>query len=257
MASMLGYTNRVDAGTLTAGDTTANLPIINLTNIRLRKVWRSGTSISTWFGVDFGAAYSIRLLGVFGLNFFGASDTIRHRLSAVALGNSELLDVTLTGNVTEGFNQSVRVLAAAVSARYWRCDINAVSRTTNFDVGRAWASNVFAPAVGINLGHGEGWVDTSTVERSARSGGVFPDAGAVYRVRDFEFDSLTDAERVSALDLDRTVGRRGQVLFVPDDAGTPSTEAILGRLTDTTRVRQPTDASPARFSKSYEIEQDL
>lgn len=258
MAAFLSYLNLVDAGTITAGSESSTLPRTNLADKRVSKPWRA-LSTSTFFGVDFGSALSVRVLGLFGCNI-GAADTVRHRLSAVALGNSELLDTgAVASGVQVGYEGSVYLLTAAVSARYWRCDISAPSRSSigTFDIGRAWAGSVFAPTIGFAVEWDESWNDLSESPRAHRSGVRFNDEGAQYRSMNCIFEDLSDAERLQALAIDQAVGKQDQVLFIPDSTATLHTSAIMGRMPQIYPAQQRDDVYPPRFTKQYAFEQDL
>lgn len=264
MAALFSWINRVDtSGAVISTDSeVSTLPVANITDRRVQKVWRTNAATTAYFGVDFGSALTVQALGVFGATL-GATDTIRHRLSAVALGNGELLDTTaIACNADSAYLQSLYVLAASVTPRYWRCDIVATSRATQgyFDLGRAWAGPMWSPAINFSLGWSSGWVDPSAVERSMRSGAVFVDEGAIYRREAIQFDNLSEADRTQALELDRAAGRRGQVYYIPNYTAavttTGATSAILGRMTDTAPLSNPTDQYPARYTKTYILETD-
>lgn len=258
MSALFSSGNQFDVASLITDSAASNLPVANLADRKVQKVWRA-LATTAYFGADFGSLNPIRELGLFGCTL-ASTDTIRHRLSATAMGNGELLDTTAVAcDVQDGYWQHLHILAAAVSARYWRCDIVATSRAAEgyFDIGRAWAGDVWEPAINFSLDWHEQWVDSSIVEKSPRSGAVFVDEGVIYRRMGVQFDAFAEADRVEALYLDRVAGKRSQILFVPNSAGDPETEAILGRMIDTTPVRNPTDSWPARYSKQYDIEQDL
>lgn len=259
MQPMFSHIDRVLDGALSASSEAATLPATNLADKRIGKVWRSLVTTAS-FDVDFLSAYSIRALGIFGATL-SSTDTVRHRLSAVSVGAGELLDTgAIACGVIADYNQHLHILAAAVTARYWRCDIVATSRAAEgyFDVGRAWAGSVWAPERGFTLGWQDGWRDTSRVTRAMRSGAVFTDVGVMYREMRVSFDMLSEADRTAAKALDAYAGRNGQILFIPDaDSANINIEAILGRMKDTSPISQPSDAFPAVYSKSYDIEQDL
>jgi hypothetical protein len=261
---LFSYTNYADTGVYTAGDQVSTLPVSNLADRRVQKVWRSGTSYATWFGIDFGDSVGIGILGLFGCTLF-STDTVRHRLSNVALGNGEILDTgAVASGISDGYDQTLKVLGSGgtnTTARYWRCDINAISRSFvegYFDIGRAWAGPVWQPSVGISLNWSEAWDDTSQIERSPVSGATFVQGGVSPRGMSVQFDYLSEDDKANALYIDRTVGTRGQLLFVPDETSTTlNAQAILGRQTRIARISQPTDTYPVVYSKAYDLQQDL
>ena len=261
MTGSFSYVNKIDnaATALSAGDAVSTLPIANLQDPRVQKVWRSGTSYATWFGADLGAALPIEVIGLFGCSF-GSTDTVRIRLSAVTLGAGELLDTTATAsNIVAIYGQYVVLTGTLINARYIRVDVSAPSRSGlgYFDVGRLWAGPLWTPAFNYSLGWGEQWKDTSIIARSPRSGAIFVDTAASFRSFDMTFDYLSEDDRAQAMTMDNTAGKRGQILFIPDLAGTLTTGPLLGRMVDTGQIKQDLRVSPPVFVRVYSLEQDL
>lgn len=259
MAARFSWVNAIDTAILTAGDQTSSLPVANLVDRRVQKVWRSGVSTSTWFGADFRNSVPVTIVGLFGMTL-AAADTVRVRLSNTAPGGGELWDSgTVACGVVPGFDQWVHILDGAITARYIRVDIAAASRAGigSFDIGRAWAGDAFEPSVNFSLGWKERWLDSSVVEKSLRSGARFVDAGAVRRSLDVTFDWLSESDRQQVLEMDRVIGRRGQMLFIPDDEGDLARGALLGGMADTAAVSQPGDFASPVYSRPFTIEQDM
>lgn len=259
MSALFSWINGIDGAILSAGNQVSTLPVANIADRKVQKAWRSGNATASWFGADLRTATSLGVIGLFGMNI-AAADTVRIRLSNVAVGNNELLDTTaLASNVAAGYGQYVYVPVAPITARYLRVDINAPSRASqgNFDVGRAWAGPVWTPPINFSLGYGEQFNDGSSVLKAPRSGARFVDEGAVWRSFDMTFDWLDDADRIDALEIDRVCGKRGQLLFVPDTAGDLVRRPLLGALTETSKVIENVAVFPPAYSKSYSIEQDL
>lgn len=272
MTAMLSWADNVkSAPTITALSASSALPVQNLADRRVQKVWRSLLT-SSWFGVDFGANVPISVLGLFGCTLL-ATDTVRHRLSTVSLGAGDVLDTgAVACNVQPRYFQHLTINSPALTARYWQCDIGAASRAAlgYFDIGRAWAGDVWSPSINIDYGWAEYWQDDAGISKSQRSGAVFTSDGALYRRLTATFQWLNDTDKASAMELDAACGSRGQMLFIPDSAGSPNSQAILGRMAGSSGganptaaivqgapITQNTDAYPARYSKSYTIEQDL
>lgn len=257
--SLFSWVNAIDGASLAAGDQVVTLPVANLADPKIQKLWRSGTSTATFFTADLRSAISLGVIGLFGCNL-SSTDTVRIRLSNVAVGSSELLDTTaLASGIADGYGQYVYVPAAAISARYLRVDINAPSRASygNFDIGRAWAGPVWNPAVNFSLGWGEDFEDPSVVTESPRSGAAFVDTQAKRRVMALGYDFLSPADKDSAMDLARQAGRSGQLLFVPDTAGSLAKGPLLGRKSEDSKVLQSFNSYPAIYAKSFTLRQDL
>lgn len=259
MSALFSWVNSADTATLTVGDQVSSLPVANILDRKVQKVWRSGTSTSTYVGVDLGSAVSLGIIGLFGCTL-SATDTVRIRLSNVAVGSSELLDTgALACGNAAGYEQYVYIPTNAISARYMRIDIAAASRASYgyFDIGRLWAGVAWTPTINYSLGFNEQWKDDSEQVKSPRSGAVFVDQRPVYRAMNIAFDWLSVADRLQALALDRVAGKRGQILFVPQTDGDLTTGPLLGRMVDTTPVKTEMNTSPAIYGKTYSLEQDL
>lgn len=259
MSSLFSWINAIDGGIVAAGDQVTTLPASYLQDPKIQKVWRSGVSTSTYVTVDLRAPVALGVVGLFGMNL-AATDTVRIRLSNVALGSSELLDTGVQAcNAVTGYNQYVYIPATPITVRYIRIDINAASRAAlgNFDIGRAWAGPIWTPTIQYSLGWGEQWEDTSNVIESERSGLVFIDAKPKRRTLSYSYDFLSPADRAQAQELDRVAGKSSQILFVRDTEGALATEPLLGRLTDTSKITQEFNSAPAVYAKPYTIRQDL
>lgn len=270
MPAMFSWLNLIDSATLAAGDQSPALPVQNLKDRRVQNVWRSGSSISTYFTADFGSQSDIDVIGLFGATI-GATDTVRIRLSNVSLGGNELFDQTVESNVQDGYDQFVYPLGETIAARYLRIDIDAESRAADgfFDIGRAWAGAGWQPKIGFSLGWTQEWNDLSTVTQSPRSGAVFVADAPSYRSMTVSFETLDDDDVAQARELDRIVGIRGQFLFLPDTVNGLPTMPILGRQvagqssgsgsagSSGGSIVQQNETQPVTYSRTYKIQQDL
>lgn len=194
------------------------------------RVWRTeGLSVSdtaAGFLVDFGR---VREVGVLALCFprtsspydydlqpdFGAADTIRHRLDAATPGAGALHDSgVVASGVLPGYGVHVHRLTAPVSARYWRCDLDAVSRANlgYVDVQRAWAGPVFEPAIGFAWGDTVIWDSDSVIARASRGPSEFVEPQESIRTWAMSFEGLSDEESAQMVELERRMTTAGQFL---------------------------------------------
>lgn len=253
---ILAWRNWIDESgvALSASSALSSLPINNLANPILAKVYRSSSSVSPTIDIDLGAARAAGVLGLFGHNL-ASGDTIRHMLSAVSAGGSELLDTgAVASGAQEGYAQSVKVLAASVNARYWRIEVNApsLSPTPGYvEIGRAFIAAAWQPSRNFSFGSGEKWTDASLVAEAERSGAEYIDLGPRRRERSFALEFMSAADRDQSRELDRLAGLTGQVLFIPDpNSADLQREAILGRLKEMSPI-EVTHYSV--FSRSFAI----
>ncbi len=233
----LSWFNWVDAATASiAADAEAgDLVAENLRERQGYKVWRtdglSAGATEAGFTVDFGRVREVEALALMFPRVndadaydepaaFAADDTIRHRLSAVSAGAGELYDSTvIASGVLDGYGYHVIRLGAAVQARYWRCDLDAISRASlgYVDVSRIWAGPVFAPAIGFSFGDAYGWGADVSVSRASRGVAEFVDNIDPVRTWAMSLDGLSNAERDELLEFERRVTTGAQFLIARSD----------------------------------------
>lgn len=269
----MSWFNWLDAGLaqITADAEAGELVAENLRERQGYKVWRTDGleegSTDAGFTVDFGA---VREVGCLALVFprdndpnlydqvadFAATDTVRHRLSAVAAGDGELYDSTaIASGVLQGYGYHVVRLGAAVNARYWRCDLDAISRADLgfVDVARAWAGPVFAPSIGFSFGDAYGWNSDSAVSRASRGLAEFADNIEPVRIWTMAMDGLSDAEREELLEFERRVTTGAQFLIGRTDVAAGKRE-MLARQQQSLGLAS---LAHARNSKAFRLVESL
>lgn len=257
MGAAFSYVNHLDdaATVLAASDQSASLPVGNLQDWRIAKVWRSGASIAAFFTADLGSVKAIDAVGLFGLQI-GATDTVRIRLSTVALGASDVFDTTaLASGIVAGYNQYLWLPGSTKNARYLKVDINAASLAAQgyFDLARCWVGALWSPAYNFKSGAEFLIKDPSANARAVRSSIRFSDRFSKYRTANFTFGALSATEAAKADDMDLTVGTTQQFLFVRDKAGDLARQPILGTQT---QVNPTVWAAPLTYTKQYQLEED-
>lgn len=276
-AALLSWVNWLDrAGVaLTASSEAGTLRASRMAEPQARRRWRTAAGVVTpQFDVDLGAGREVGVLALAqpddaggvnadgeALGWMAASDTVRHRLDLTTAGAGALLDTgAVAGNWQAGYGIHVTPLAAPVTARYWRANLNAASLSAApgfIDVGRAWMGPAWRPGRG-NIAYGWGWAfgDGGTTTRNPRSGLEFVDRGPRQRVLTFAFKTLTAADaRGPMRELQRIAGTTGQVLFCVDPAApTRSADFIIGRLEQIQPITQP---SFVTFEAAFQIRQSL
>lgn len=209
-------------------------PVRNIKDRLTYRMWRSG-SASDYFVVDFGRDRTIQHFALAfaritnpmradELQEIAPTDTIRHRLDADGgtAGAGAALDTgAVPGRAWPNRGYSVTALSAPVTARYWRCDIDAPSRAAPdyFLVALAMAGPVFQPA--YNHAHGDviGFADNSELQRTPISRSTF--AAINERTLFFRgsWDFIPDPERAQWHALDDYCGATEPFVFaVGDDA---------------------------------------
>lgn len=254
----ISYINRADAGTVTASDAVTGLAADNVQTPVVAKRWRV-TSTTPWLEVDFGSAVEIGALALVfprDTSFPTGADTVRHRLSAVAAGDGELLDTGAQAiGTVEGYGVHVHLLSAAVDAQYWRVDLSAPSLSTQgfIDLGRAWAGPAWVPELNMDYGWRRAWADSSALAEAEKSGAQYVRAGAQRRTVEVAFGFMTEDDAEEAEEMQRLAGLNGQALVIPkpDKAGRT---ALVGRMRQVVPIGQP---HFDRYATGIRIEESL
>jgi hypothetical protein len=237
--AILGYANAIDsAASLTASSYVPSLPVNNVQDPNLKKIWRTNGVTSATFQADFGQAMPVGIVALFGVNL-SASATIDIKLSNVALGGNELFELGVSpANVDPNYRQSITLLPSAaapapISARYLEIDladpsplIGTVSfftaqgiapPTPYLDIGRIAALNLFQPQHNFAYGSGFYWIDPSVMQRSKGST-LYVDALPKYRHWEFVLPRVAPSEGATVAQIRQLVGATTDLLFIPDPA---------------------------------------
>lgn len=293
--------NRFDSGTYTEGpeDTlyldfvngvyglasasSTSLPVSNLANRQLSKVWRTANTnpLWTWFTCNFGSVRQIDVVSLLAHNI-SALGKWRVRLSndptfATSIYDSGLVasqpDMASFGVKPWGVWQwgealgayevptdlkinSVLVLPASYNAMYLRIDISDPTNADGYiEAGRCYAGPKYQPTKNISYGWEIGWQDDSEAERSL-GGQLYFNPKPKYREVKFTLEYVTQEEAYLNLFefIDRRKGVSGDILFIPQPDRTDFYlyEVIYGRMRELGSISQPTWNT---VSKSYVLEE--
>lgn len=233
----LSWFNWIDATTATveADAEAGDLVATNLQERHGYKPWRTAEltpgATEAGFSVDFGRTREIECLALIFPRTndpalydepaaFASDDTVRHRLSAVSAGAGELYDSgVVESGVLDGYGYHVIRLPAPVEARYWRVDLDAISRGElgYVDVARAWAGPVFQPEIGFSFGDNYGWGADVTVSRASRGVAEFVDNVEALRVWTMTLEGLRPTETMQMIEFERRMTSAGQFLIARSD----------------------------------------
>lgn len=230
----LSWVNLLDAAVLSTDSAVATLPVSNLQHPHLPKKWYSLAGVtSAYVLVDLGAAAAVDLVGLFGSNLTAAATLrIRASTSDVTAVSGDLYDTgVLAAMASATYGLAIHVLAAAVTARYWRIDISDASLADNLRIGRAWLGPAWRPTDNRLYPWEIGYDDLSTVGES-ESGQEFVDVRPRRRVLQFGFEQSSESEMFeNAFALDRVAGVTGQVVAALEPGTSLAAhKSMLGRL---------------------------
>lgn len=261
---LLAWLNRADEAVLTAGSQADTLPVQNLQSPHLSTRWRSDGVTTTYIDADFGASVAIGVIALLGTNLTAAA-TKRIRLSNTAPSTGDLLDTgTVAAGISDLYRNLFHVLAAPVTARYMRLDLDdaaAVDPQTGtgaagfLEAGRLVAAPAFRPGRNYSYEWGPQWIDPSAKTRS-EGGQIFIDRRPRYRALSFALDMLTEAEALGqAFELDRAAGASADVLAIPQPDGSYLSEtAVWGPLAQQTPLL---NHAHGLWKKNYTVEERL
>jgi len=255
--ALIGFQNRVNFGdSLTTTDQLNSLPVDHLLDPRLARVWRTGTATTAAIILDNGSAKTIQLVGLMVTNAT-ASATFRLRVSdSDPTGSAgEIYDDTIAAGVVDPIYKTfVHVLASEVTGRYVRLDITDATLTF-IEAGRWFVGPFWQPALNVNFGFKQGYVDPSNLDTSV-GGQVFIDRKPKARRWVFTFGDLTDAESLAGVEeIDRLNSTTEDVLFVLDSASSNlGRGSIWGLLSGQSGVSTP---SHDRNQASYTLTERL
>ena len=227
----IGHTNHYDdATTLAATNEVASLPIENVQNSHVVKVFRANSS-TTVVDLTMSANVSSNVFMLAGTNI-AESDTYQLQASVSAItGSYGALDTgAISTGISTRYKQALNVFASTVSARYWRLTLTG---TTNpIDIGRLWLSPIVRPAISVAPGYGLQVVDTSIV-RQTDGGQVLRYQRPKLRRAVFNWSQRLDDTDAYALfqNIDHGVGAAKDVLFCLDEEHAFAADnTILGTL---------------------------
>lgn len=252
----MSWQNAMLTAAISASSEAGTLKGYNLGRAERKRLWRT-SSYEAYFEAVFADGTDIEVLALDGTNI-GASDQVRHRLYDASGVN--ILDVTVDADTVSGYDLHIYRLASEMEVKRWRCDITATSRQAlnSFQVGRGWAGPIWEPAINMSYGWGKGPSPTRKPRRGTYSGTIFPASSPVPQVLEFSFDFLSEAEHAIERDMLLAVTDQSQILVVPTGMdGDWARDALIGVFADLDLARNSQPISPARYSRSYRVEQDL
>lgn len=268
-----------DASSITADDEVATLPVGNLQDRQLVKVFRN-TQTTAQIDVDFGQVHIVNFAALIKHNL-SQTATIRWRFSnvsnfATTVYDSGVVDAwpvveefgtlpwgifTWGGylNPTVAANYTIStfdVLANVIQARYFRVDISDPDNADGYiQAGRLISGPAYRPSINMANGVEFEFVDESRVTKS-RGGQTFIDEVERFRRIRFELINLPEAEIFANVfnRIDRLRGAANDILIIPqpEDPTTWITQNIYGRLTRTDPI---INSQLEYYGRFFEVEE--
>ena len=260
---IISSTNYSDSGTVTVDDAVGTLPITNLQDRQIVKIWRN-TQTTAQIDVDFGQGRIVDFAALI-KHTISQTGKIRWRLSNASDFSSTVYDSGLIDawpvveefgtlpwgvfswggylNITVAAQYTIStfaVLSSPVQARYLRIDISDPDNTDGYiQAGRLIAGPAYKPSINYANGVEFEFVDDSRITKS-RGGQTFVDEIERFRRIRFELINLPENEMFqnvfNAIDRLRGVAQDILIIPQPDEPTTWITQNIYGRITQTSPI---------------------
>ena len=276
---IISSTNYSDAGTVTVDDAVGTLPITNLQDRQIVKIWRN-TQTTAQIDVDFGQGRIVDFAALI-KHTISQTGKIRWRLSNASDFSSTVYDSGLIDawpiveefgtlpwgvfswggylNITVAAQYTIStfaVLSSPVQARYLRIDISDPDNTDGYiQAGRLIAGPAYKPSINYANGVEFEFVDDSRITKS-RGGQTFVDEIERFRRIRFELINLPENEMFqnvfNAIDRLRGVAQDILIIPQPDEPTTWITQNIYGRITQTSPI---VNSALTFYGRQIEVEE--
>lgn len=276
---IISSTNYSDSGTLTVDNAVGTLPITNLQDRQIVKIWRNSQTTAQ-IDMDFGQGRIVDFVALI-KHTISQTGKIRYRLSNASNFSTTEYDSGLIDAwpVVEEFGtlpwgvfswggylnitiaaqytiSSFNVLTSPVQARYLRIDISDPDNTDGYlQAGRLIAGPAYKPSINYANGVQFEFVDESRITKS-RGGQTFVDEVERFRRIRFELINLPENEMFqnvfNAIDRLRGVAQDILVIPQPDEPTTWITQNIYGRIAQTQPI---TNSALTYYGRMIEVEE--
>jgi len=276
---IISSTNYSDSGTVTVDDAVGTLPITNLQDRQIVKIWRN-TQTTAQIDVDFGQGRIVDFAALI-KHTISQTGKIRWRLSNASDFSSTVYDSGLIDawpiveefgtlpwgvfswggylNITVAAQYTIStfaVLSSPVQARYLRIDISDPDNTDGYiQAGRLIAGPAYKPSINYANGVEFEFVDDSRITKS-RGGQTFVDEIERFRRIRFELINLPENEMFqnvfNAIDRLRGVAQDILIIPQPDEPTTWITQNIYGRITQTSPI---VNSALTFYGRQIEVEE--
>lgn len=234
---LIGFQNLVDQSTssLTTTSQVTSLPVDNLKNQLVRKVWRTAGTASASVILDSITAQSLQLVGLLGCNATaGATFQVRVSDSDPTGEAGEIYD---SGMIVSGidpiYKSFIHIRPMEKAGRYTRLDITDVGSQGYLEAGRFFVGPFWQPSIGVQFGLRKGYADPSNLD-SSLGGQIFIDRRPKARRWTLSLDFVTEAEVLAGLaEIDRIASGTEDILMVLDpDSSNLGRDSLWGLLSN-------------------------
>ena len=240
---LLGYGNKIDQATLSAGAWRTGYERNNIKDRILQHIARSTnlTYSNTYFDIDLGVAQEFRIVALIATNL-SFSGSYRIRLSDVAGSFAAPVYDSSTLPLTYQYPNLIHVLPNGIGSRYLRIELfDSFNPFGYVQIARAFVGMAMSVSAGMARGAELTYVSATTVQESL--GGVeYFDEKPLKRRHAFSIDYLTNDEAYNkVLELDRVSDISKEVIVIPDSSDVlfGQKRNFLGRLAQLSPLKNP------------------
>lgn len=251
----LNFLTTIGTAGISDNGSAAGMGSANLAGPTQYPPWQSVHPATCILSYDAGAAVNWDAVCFFGTNWT-LSATISIAIGTTAGASDVYAGPIVNAGIVPGYRQSVNILPGTQTGRFARIVVRDASNTDGFlQAGLAYFGPLWIPSRNFAYGEAAGWQDPSVVQQS-KGGQKYFDQRPSFRQNSFKFENLGKSELwASALEIDRTCGVQGNLLYIPEPNGAMMMqESIFGSLTE---LDMPSRTNFARYSKAYAIQERL
>lgn len=235
-----GYENHILTATLTTDSEEVAFPVTNMADRLTYRVWRTSAT-SAYIRAEWAVAVPLQ---AFCIAFppvrdpsssisasIGATDVIDIKVSDVAPGGSELLNLSEQCNVNKVRGYYAKVADDEVTGRYLEISINAASRAAEgfFEGAFLYAGTFFQPNVNFTQGSDVSFEEQSLASISPFSGSTYVQSRARLLAFAGYWDHVSSVESDTWLDMQEKVGTTSPVFFTTKATGAQTRKAFIAR----------------------------
>lgn len=251
--------NHADVGVITGLTSVASLPMSNLKDEDIQRIWRSAeTGAQQSIIADIGALQTIGVVAL--INVANTGSTFNVRVSSAdptGLDGNPYEALNIPTMVTAVYNTFVHFIEPAVSGRYVRITLN--NLTASPEGGRIVIADTWLPSRNVSLVRPpEELPMDHTIISYSLGGNRFQDVRSRQRRYRFTLRNIPTAEKITYIDeINRVRGIGREVLVCFDkSSSTLAHDTIWGNLTTMIQLRRMGDMV-SHWECDFELEERI
>jgi hypothetical protein len=215
--------SNLDSASLSVSSTSSGLPVTNLQDKLIRKVYRTGGQYTEYVVFDAAAATAIDMLFIGGLNLTKNATVLWQGHTSDSWG-SPALNTTLTiATDTQGnaLSYVAHFYSSVKEYRYWRLVVNDGSNaTSSLNVGRVMGGRAIEPTRNLREGFALDVIDPSRFRQTAGRQG-YANTRSSYRTMSYSVFNVGETQQDELLGIYAEVGQHTALVVALDPETRP------------------------------------